>query len=112
MLVITALSWTVYLLLTPFRTEAFQQVFSRTLPNILMQMVLAGASPQFLRHSIVHGGAQLDLLIQTQFMNELYTELESRLWGSKSTEAGPSRPLAVDASPMLSFAPRDGVCFN
>ena len=78
------------------RTEAFHYLFTRTLPTLIIHLILTGATPQFLRRSIVHGGWPLDTLFQTQMLDLLYTELELRLSGARPPEPTTTKPSSDD----------------
>ena len=92
------------------RVEAFHSVFIHDVPSLLIQLILLNSSPQFLRKSIVHGGASVDKLFQTQMLKLLFAEIERRLSGHRISEAGPSNP--PPNSPAPPTLPRDGVCFD
>ena len=71
----------------------------------MIQLILTGASPAFLRKQIVHGGPGIDALFQAQMLEVLYSELELRLSGARSSsDAGSSK-----VAPALFNA---GVCFH
>ena len=95
------------------RIEAFHHLFTHALPNLLIHLILTGASPTFLRRQVVHGGSKLDHIFQIQMLSLLYSELELRLSGARPPESSssklPSSPLTPTA---MSTPPRDGVCFN
>ncbi|ORY29989.1 hypothetical protein BCR39DRAFT_466943 [Naematelia encephala] len=98
-------------------TEAFHHLFTITIPNLLIHLILTGASPTFLRRQIVHGGPDLDYLFTQQMLDLLYQELELRLCGARPSEASSSstpRPPASPTQPNAQNppAPRDGVCFH
>ncbi|OCF44182.1 serine/threonine protein phosphatase 5 phosphatase [Kwoniella heveanensis CBS 569] len=114
--------------------EAFHHLFTHTLPNLIIHLIMTGATPAFLRKKIVYGGQQLDHLFQSQMLHLLYEELELRLSGSRPhDEPGPSNAHAHSnshASVASKFSPlafptpshqpaggatsllRDGVCFH
>lgn len=104
------------------RTEAFHHIFTRTLPILVINLILTGAQPQFLRRQIIHGGPALDNMFQMSMLDLLYTELGLRLNGtrppeqSKAISSDASRlPLPIPiptAAPTPSVPPRDGVCFH
>ncbi|WWC60847.1 uncharacterized protein I303_103423 [Kwoniella dejecticola CBS 10117] len=108
--------------------EAFHHLFTHTLPNLIIHLIMTGSTPNFLRRKIVYGGQQLDHLFQSQMLHLLYEELEKRLSGLRphsNAEAGPSTldklsTLALPTPPSAGGAPsanqnslyRDGVCFH
>lgn len=106
------------------RTEAFHYLFTRTLPTLIIHLILTGATPQFLRRSIVHGGWPLDTLFQTQMLDLLYTELELRLSGARPPEPTTTKPSGPSAAsipglngpapvqPINPLPTRDGICFH
>jgi hypothetical protein len=117
-------------------------MFTHTLPNLLIHLILTGSTPKFLRRKITYGGASLDHLFQTQMLKILYQELELRLSGSRSPEAGSSSSssgssskipagmgmpnigglamagmgmgmgMGMSPNPPVPVIPRDGVCFS
>ncbi|WVW82810.1 hypothetical protein I302_104822 [Kwoniella bestiolae CBS 10118] len=104
--------------------EAFHHLFTHTLPNLIIHLIMTGSTPTFLRRKIVYGGQQLDHLFQSQMLHLLYEELEQRLSGSKphfepSSSSNPNKlsPLGL---PTPAPAPnsgstglyRDGICFH
>jgi hypothetical protein len=104
------------------RTEAFHYVFTRTIPILVIHLILTGASPQFLRREIIHGGHKLDNMFQLSMLEMMYAELELRLSGSRPPELTKS-PSTSAPNPMLpipmappsntpSAPPREGVCFH
>lgn len=92
-----------------YRTEAFHYIFTHTLSNLLIHLILSGTSPQFLRRKVVHGGPALDHMFQAQMLERLYQELEDRLSGMRISDLA-SKPLQPNAPPVS--WPRDGVCFH
>ncbi|OCF71590.1 hypothetical protein I204_07649 [Kwoniella mangroviensis CBS 8886] len=102
--------------------EAFHQLFTHTLPNLIIHLIMTGSSPTFLRRKIVYGGQQLDHLFQSQMLHLLYEELEQRLSGSKPhTETSPSSnsnklsPLGLPTPASTATGTslyRDGICFH
>jgi hypothetical protein len=106
------------------RTESFHYLFTRTLPTLIIHLILTGATPQFLRRSIVHGGWHLDTLFQTQMLDLLYTELELRLSGARPPEPTTTKPSGPSAAsipglngpapvqPINPIPTRDGICFH
>ncbi|OWZ80037.1 serine/threonine protein phosphatase 5 phosphatase [Cryptococcus neoformans Tu401-1] len=106
--------------------EAFHQVFTHTLPDLIINLIMTGATPSFLRRNIVFGGQSLDHLFQSQMLHILFEELELCLSGDRPrarTEPGPStsptfnngaRPSPFPLPPQPAAAPifRDGVCFH
>ncbi|KAK8869538.1 hypothetical protein IAR55_000104 [Kwoniella newhampshirensis] len=101
--------------------EAFHHLFTHTLPNLIIHLIMTGSTPTFLRRKIVYGGQSLDHLFQSQMLHLLYDELELRLTGGRPhAEPGPSNaasrmsplplPTPVPATPTSLF--RDGVCFH
>lgn len=104
------------------RTEAFHYLFTRTIPILVIHLILTGASPQFLRREIIHGGYKLDNMFQLSMLDMMYTELELRLSGARPPEQTKS-PSTSAPNPMLpipmappsstpSAPPREGVCFH
>ncbi|WVR05329.1 hypothetical protein IAU60_002343 [Kwoniella sp. DSM 27419] len=99
--------------------EAFHHLFTHSLPNLIINLIMTGSTPAFLRKKIVYGGQQLDHLFQTQMIHLLYQELEVRLSGSRPhSEPGPSSsklsPLPIPPPPTAPVTSlfRDGVCFH
>ncbi|WVF71948.1 hypothetical protein IAT40_006758 [Kwoniella sp. CBS 6097] len=117
--------------------EAFHHLFTHTLSNLIIHLIMTGATPAFLRKKIVYGGQQLDHLFQSQMLHLLYEELELRLSGSRPhAEPGSGSGFGSGASgskdfgnaaskvspltfPVPSPQPgsstslfRDGVCFH
>ncbi|WWC69201.1 uncharacterized protein I206_103138 [Kwoniella pini CBS 10737] len=106
--------------------EAFHHLFTHTLPNLIIHLIMTGSSPNFLRRNIVYGGQRLDHLFQSQMLHLLYEELEKRLSGLRphsNAEAGPSTldklsTLALPTPPVPSTSTnqtslyRDGICFH
>ncbi|WWD16201.1 hypothetical protein CI109_100627 [Kwoniella shandongensis] len=101
--------------------EAFHHLFTHTLPNLIIHLIMTGSTPTFLRRKVVYGGQSLDHLFQSQMLNLLYEELELRLSGGRPhAEPGPSNaasrmsplplPTPATATPTSLF--RDGVCFH
>lgn len=95
------------------RTEAFHHLFTHTVPNLLIHLILTGTSPTFLRRQVVHGGPSLDYIFQVQMLDHLFAELELRLSGARPPEPSSSKPPPNPTQPNLPPAlPRDGVCFQ
>ncbi|ODN72989.1 hypothetical protein L202_08387 [Cryptococcus amylolentus CBS 6039] len=103
--------------------EAFHHVFTHTLPELIINLIMSGATPTFLRRNVVFGGQSLDHLFQSQMLHILFEELEHRLCGDRPhADPGPSKPSAPASkfSPFPFAAPpppappifRDGVCFH
>lgn len=104
------------------RTEAFHHVFTRTIPTFLITLIVAGASPSFMRRQIVHGGPALDEIFMADMLDNLYSELERRLSGklmpdvrgessSMATAAAAIGAGGLGAQPTTTPGlPRDGVC--
>lgn len=104
------------------RTEAFHHVFTRTIPTFIITLILAGASPTFMRRQIVHGGPQLDQIFMSDMLDNLYAELERRLSGRLMPDVrGESSTMATAAATIGAGGlgaqpnttpglPRDGVC--
>lgn len=99
-----------------YRAEAFHHLFTKTLPTLVIHLILTGSSPTFLRRQIVHGGPQLDLMFQTQILDMMYIELELRLSGTRPSEVGTRPPINMSPIPQPNAPPpglpRDGVCFQ
>lgn len=104
------------------RTEAFHHVFTRTIPTFLITLILAGATPSFMRRQIVHGGPALDEIFMADMLDNLYSELERRLSGKLMPDVrGESSTMATAAAAIGAGGlgaqptttpglPRDGVC--
>ncbi|WVO14182.1 hypothetical protein L204_101813 [Cryptococcus depauperatus] len=106
--------------------EAFHHVFTRTVPDLIINLIATGATPIFLRKNIIFGGQSLDHLFESQMLHMLFEELERRLSGSRPQSA--LRSSSVLQQPLLNtvrnsfplssstnqLAPncRDGVCFH
>ncbi|WVQ78622.1 hypothetical protein IAT38_000708 [Cryptococcus sp. DSM 104549] len=100
--------------------EAFHQLFTHTLPDLIIHLIMTGATPTFLRRQVVYGGQSLDHLFQSQMLHILYEELELRLTGgrphsdptpSSSAQRMSPFPLPTPPTPQISLF-RDGVCFH
>ncbi|WOO80902.1 Outer envelope protein 64, mitochondrial [Vanrija pseudolonga] len=106
-------------------TEAFHHVFTRTIPTFIISLILAGASPSFMRRQIVHGGPALDQIFMADMLDHLYAELERRLSGrlvpADLAHRGESSAMATAAAAIgagglgaqpnvTAGLPRDGVC--
>lgn len=110
------------------RTEAFHHMFTKSVPTLLIQLIMKELTPTFLRRQIIHGGPALDRMFQEQMAEILHRELEERLINpnrrptpssSSSTAAAaaskPSLPMLPNMSGASGTAPpviEEGVCFH
>ncbi|RXK42025.1 hypothetical protein M231_00746 [Tremella mesenterica] len=93
--------------------EAFHLLFTRTLPTMIIELILSQCTPSFLRKSIVHGGPHVDALFQAQMLDLLYAELEHRLSGSHLL---PNHAADLSSDPVHSrsspYNCNSGICFH
>lgn len=92
-------------------------MFTRTLPTLIIHLILSGSSPSILRRQIVHAGPALETQFQMEMVGRLYSELERRMSGPNdrpSTSADAAAKAIPQLSPNGSPAPvyEHGVCFH
>jgi hypothetical protein len=95
------------------RTEAFHFLFTKTLPTLIISLIMAGATPSMLRRQVVQAGPHLDALFQTHMLSLLNAELEHRLSGTRQSPID-NMPKAPQLLPNGTPAPVAdvGVCFH